>query len=313
MLEPEVESRPWAEQQALDADSYAEQLAYLLERSRFYREKLGAAGIETAGDAVGLNNPNDHLVLANTAGATQGFITNPVLADGTTQAAVLDLHEGRESVWIPLPERPVRLRIDPEFHAFRRLTRERLAPMLNLFVTDRERVLVLPGEGAEAERAPYRELAARIAAQDSVQGSSQTGHAAGTRQVPDRDAIGPGGAVLVPGSVLVLGGPGVNRAAGWAVRGCGEGLSVERDRFTVGGRSYEGADTALLVSCRRPDQPGHVVTLFYGLSPQAAAKVARLLFFYGWQSYLVFRDGTVVARGDVAPAEDEGEVVFDER
>ena len=37
MLEPEVESRPWAEQQALDADSYREQLAYLLERSPFYR------------------------------------------------------------------------------------------------------------------------------------------------------------------------------------------------------------------------------------------------------------------------------------
>jgi hypothetical protein len=30
----------------------------------------------------------------------------------------------------------------------------------------------------------------------------------------------------------------------------------------------------------------------------AAAKVARLLFFYGWQSYLAFRDGAVVARGD---------------
>ncbi len=42
MLEPEVESRPWAEQQALDADSYREQLGYLFERSPFYREKLGS-------------------------------------------------------------------------------------------------------------------------------------------------------------------------------------------------------------------------------------------------------------------------------
>jgi phenylacetate-CoA ligase len=55
MLEPEVESRPWAEQQALDADSYREQLAYLLERSPFYREKLKAAGIESAADADGLD------------------------------------------------------------------------------------------------------------------------------------------------------------------------------------------------------------------------------------------------------------------
>lgn len=235
-----------------------------------------------------------------------------LLADGATQATVLDLHHSRETVTIPLPGRPVRLRIDPEFHTFRRLARERLAPTLNLFVTDRERVVVLPGEGAEAERAPYRELAGRIAAQDAGKAGGQAERAPAAKQVSDRDAVGPDGTVRAPGSVLVLGGPSVNQAADWAARGCGESLSVERDRFTVGGQRYEGADQALLVSCRHPDRPGHVVTLFYGLSPQAAAKVARLLFFYGWQSYLVFRDGTVVARGDLAPAEDEGEVVFDE-
>ncbi len=43
MLAPEVESLPWAEQLALDDVSYRAQLAYLVERSAFYREKLGAA------------------------------------------------------------------------------------------------------------------------------------------------------------------------------------------------------------------------------------------------------------------------------
>jgi phenylacetate-CoA ligase len=47
MLDPEVESRPWAEQLARDDESYRVQLAYLLERSPFYREKL--AGIEAGG------------------------------------------------------------------------------------------------------------------------------------------------------------------------------------------------------------------------------------------------------------------------
>ena len=40
MLEPEVESRPWPEQLAVDDTSFREQLTYLLERSAFYREKL---------------------------------------------------------------------------------------------------------------------------------------------------------------------------------------------------------------------------------------------------------------------------------
>jgi phenylacetate-CoA ligase len=54
MLSPEIESRPWDEQLALDDVSYREQLAYLLERSPFYREKLGAAGLASVEEAGGL-------------------------------------------------------------------------------------------------------------------------------------------------------------------------------------------------------------------------------------------------------------------
>jgi phenylacetate-CoA ligase len=54
MLEPEVEARPWDDQLALDDASYRMQLAYVLERSAFYREKLGAVGITSSAKAGGL-------------------------------------------------------------------------------------------------------------------------------------------------------------------------------------------------------------------------------------------------------------------
>ena len=54
MLDPEVEARPWDEQVALDDAAYRAQLGYLLERSAFYRRKLGAAGVDAAQDAGGL-------------------------------------------------------------------------------------------------------------------------------------------------------------------------------------------------------------------------------------------------------------------
>jgi phenylacetate-CoA ligase len=54
MLVPEVEARPWAEQLALDDESYRKQLAYLFERSAFYREKLTAAGFASPEAAGGL-------------------------------------------------------------------------------------------------------------------------------------------------------------------------------------------------------------------------------------------------------------------
>jgi phenylacetate-CoA ligase len=54
MLEQEVEARPWEQQLTLDDESYRAQLAYLQERSAFYRQKLGAAGLTSAAEGGGL-------------------------------------------------------------------------------------------------------------------------------------------------------------------------------------------------------------------------------------------------------------------
>ena len=54
MLAPEVESLPWMEQLELDDETYRTQLAYLFERSAFYREKLSTAGFESSVAAGGL-------------------------------------------------------------------------------------------------------------------------------------------------------------------------------------------------------------------------------------------------------------------
>jgi phenylacetate-CoA ligase len=50
-IERESETRPWAEQLAIDDASYREQLAYIYGRSRFYRAKLVEAGFASAAAA----------------------------------------------------------------------------------------------------------------------------------------------------------------------------------------------------------------------------------------------------------------------
>jgi len=50
----EAETRPWAEQVAADDDRYRTQLAYLFDRSAFYREKLRAAGFASIRAVGGL-------------------------------------------------------------------------------------------------------------------------------------------------------------------------------------------------------------------------------------------------------------------
>jgi phenylacetate-CoA ligase len=54
ILESDTETLPWPDQPALDDPSYREQLAYLFERSAFYRAKLGDAGFRSAEAAGGL-------------------------------------------------------------------------------------------------------------------------------------------------------------------------------------------------------------------------------------------------------------------
>jgi phenylacetate-CoA ligase len=56
MLAPEAEASPWEEQLAVDDLSYRAQLVHVFERSRFYRDKLGAAGLDSARDAGGLDD-----------------------------------------------------------------------------------------------------------------------------------------------------------------------------------------------------------------------------------------------------------------
>jgi phenylacetate-CoA ligase len=52
----DTERLPWSEQLALDDASYRTQLAYLFERSPFYRDKLRAAGLASAEAAGGLGD-----------------------------------------------------------------------------------------------------------------------------------------------------------------------------------------------------------------------------------------------------------------
>lgn len=211
-----------------------------------------------------------------------------LLADGHVHDAWVEVQGADETVAIAVPGRPVALRLDPAYDSFRRLPREQVPPMLNLYVTDRKRILVKPEDGVEAQDSPYLALARQVAERDPA--------------IVQAEAGGP---VPEQGSVLFLG--GASREAGRSLlrEACGDAASIEPARFSLNGKVFDEPGMAVLLSCRRPGQPGSVVSVFHGVTPQAAAKVARLLFFYGWHSYVVFRDGTVVTRGDLAAEKEE--------
>ncbi len=211
-----------------------------------------------------------------------------VLSEGRTHREQVQLAESQQDVIVPVPERPMAVRLDPDLHLFRRVARSDMAPMLNLYVTDAQRALAVPAESSGAP-GPFSDIVQRIVSQEAAKPAS-----ARTAVVPAAEDA----SIARAGSWLVLGGPRENPAAAAVVRQCGDHVRLTEQGFIVDGKAYEGATMAVLMSCRRDDHPGSVVTLLYGVTPQALGRVARLLFFYGWQSYVVFQEGSVVARGD---------------
>lgn len=189
-----------------------------------------------------------------------------------------------------LPFKPLTIELDPEAMVLRRLARRDMPPVLNHYVTDTKRSVILALGGSDTDSHPFQDVVKRIRSQDAQK-------APGQRTVITtlaENALLPG-----EGSVLILGGPASRLTLQPLLSThCGTRLQLRDGGVTVAGKAYDGPGIALVASCHREDRPGSVVTSVYALTPQSAITVARLLFFYGWNSYVVFQDGKPIARGE---------------
>ena len=225
------------------------------------------------------------------------------MEDGHEQILTVPLRSLREAISVTLPARPISIDLDPEFMAFRRIARQSLSPVLNHYVTDRRRSVLTAFTDEPGHPSPFREIVARIETQEQQKPAGERTTIA---------SLASDGLLPQEGSVLVLGGP-ESRSGIQSILAhhCGERAALNDRGVTVMGTEHEGAGLALLASCHRVDRPGSVVTVLYAASQQAVAKVARLLFFYGWNSFVLFKDGAVAARGEWPLASDRMEVRLD--
>jgi aminopeptidase N len=210
------------------------------------------------------------------------------LDDRREETVIVPIHSSTESVVVPLPARPIQVELDPDFMVFRRIARDALPPVLNHYVTDPRRTIVLAFSDRSSTPSPLRDVVARIEAQEREKpaGERTTIVLSTSEKLLPRE-----------GSVLLLGGPEQQGSIQTMIAPhCGTRVTLTDAGFVIDGTSYEGPGMAVLLSCHRLDEPGSVVTLLYAVSPQAVARVARLLFFYGWNSVVVFKDGSVLSR-----------------
>ena len=189
-----------------------------------------------------------------------------------------------------LPFKPLTIELDPEAMVLRRLARRDMPPVLTHYVTDTRRSVILALGGSDTDGHPFQDVVKRIRSQDAQKAPGQRTAITTLAE----NALLPG-----EGSVLILGGPASRLTLQPLLSThCGTRLQLRDGGVTVAGKAYDGPGIALVASCHREDRPDSVVTSVYALTPQSATTVARLLFFYGWNSYVIFQDGKPIARGE---------------
>jgi aminopeptidase N len=225
------------------------------------------------------------------------------MSDGSEQTVVPRLEDSETAFISVLPLKPLSIQIDPGANVMRRVAREDLPPVLNHYVTDGHRAVITAFADTGQAAHPFQHVVKRIEAQESL------------KPVSERTAIIPfvGDLLLPPeGSVLVLAAPAFRAALQPVLEShCGRKVHLREGGVTVDGKPYDGPAIAALVSCHRRDHPGSVLTWLYAVSPSAATTVARLLFFYGWSSVVVFQDGKVILRNEWKAPEAPVEVSID--
>ncbi len=207
--------------------------------------------------------------------------------------SVLSLAQASQPFKVKVSGIPKSIRLDPEHDLLLRVKRGNLPPMLNTWATDSHRILVRAKTPITNEEKSLEALMRRVQRQPDI-------------QIRQNDSP----AITEAASYLILGTPAQKLLESQALETCNQTVQMEPGRLTIQKEEFEGSEMAFLITCPHPNSSDHTVSLFFGLSPEAVQPVARLLFFYGWDSYLAFKQGNVIARGMFQPVHSAREFII---
>jgi hypothetical protein len=215
------------------------------------------------------------------------------LQGGLTYDATLKMDGRAQPFTLHLPAVPIAITIDPQHHLLLRLQREQLPPMLNGWETAARRILIRPTTLAKDEEEALEPLFQRLDGQHGIE----------SIQIDNP-------VISEPASYLVIGPPARRLLESGSFKHCDKQLAIQPGHISIEEQTFEDPEMAFLISCPHPRVAEHTVTFFFGWSPEAVRPVSRLLFFYGWDSYLVFKEGKVIARGMFQPVHSAHKIIL---
>jgi hypothetical protein len=197
----------------------------------------------------------------------------------------LEVSKRRSFFSMEVPKIPLKLTLDPDDHLFRRLYPEEIIPGLNALLEDREKVFIVSDQGDEESRKIYFELARKAKEQ-------RGGEILSIKEVTEEK--------LRNSSVMFLG-------EGWKdpiffklISNLPKPVFFREGSFFIKGDRVDEGDESLLLTFPNPLNLRKWVTIYFGKSTNALSR-ARYIFFYGWDSYLLFKNGRPKERGNFSP------------
>ncbi len=187
-----------------------------------------------------------------------------------------------------------RLEIDPLWHVFRRVPKEAVPPCLNALLNDESAFVVYPS-GVDNVSTELAKLVSVI--KDSGRKLRIVSDVVFIEEAKKNEEV-------LKQSMLILGGENVNSA--WNVIRELFSLSefnAGKDSFSLGRAIYDAPNESVLVSLENLRSPGKFVAFYHGNSPSAFTR-SRYIFYYGWDSYVIFQDGRPIERGTFPPSQD---------
>ena len=197
----------------------------------------------------------------------------------------LEVSKRRSPFSMEVSRVPLTLTLDPDDHLFRRLSPEEITPALNALLEDREKIFIVSDQEDDESRKIYLELA-RMAKEQ------KGGEILSIREVTEEK--------LRNSSVMLLGeswkGPILSKLISKAPKP----MDYREGSFFVKGDRVGEGEASLLFTFSNPLHPGKWVTVYFGRSVNALSR-SRYLFFYGWDNYILFRNGRPKERGNLSP------------
>ncbi|MBP1698149.1 MAG: hypothetical protein H6Q41_3337 [Deltaproteobacteria bacterium] len=233
-------------------------------------------------------------------GSTGHVVSGEVVQEGEVYQLLLpvEVDEGleRKRLFLEVSKRrtpfsmevsrvPLTLTLDPDDHLFRRLYPEEIPPALNALLEDREKIFIVSDQEDDESRKIYLELA-RMAKEQ------KGGEILSIREVTEEK--------LRNSSVMLLGESWKGFILSKIISKIPKPVSYKEGSFFVKGNRVGEGEESLLLTFPNPLHPGKWVTVYFGRSANALSR-SRYLFFYGWDSYILFRNGRPKERGNLSP------------